>query len=376
MGTRVQRALGPLFVLLWSSGYLAAAVGDPGRAAVRPHRLAVPARRAAAGRDRRRDAGAVAARTAGLARPRRRRGCCCRVCSSARPTAGWRSGVPAGLAALVLCLAPALVAVASGPVLGERLGRTGWWGSGLALVGALGGGRATTSSRAAARSRARPARAGAARVRERHALPEAGGRHDGPAHRHRRAAARGRGGRAPVARRDRARPAVPDGPARAGRVGVDRRGRTPIAGAVLLFVLLRRGSGAGGAAGCCYLRASGRPRCSPCRVLGRAARTACTGRRDRGDARGGRAGDTVRVELSGRDAGDSAVRPPRRSSVRAASAGSRSASCSAGARAGERRGDRGLRGEPGQRDGGRRRTPCAAATSSSTASTASPRSSR
>ena len=25
----------------------------------------------------------------------------------------------------------------SGPVLGERLGRTGWWGSGLALVGAL-----------------------------------------------------------------------------------------------------------------------------------------------------------------------------------------------------------------------------------------------
>jgi drug/metabolite transporter (DMT)-like permease len=46
-------------------------------------------------------------------------------------------GVPAGLGALVLCLAPALVAVLSGPVLGERLGRVGWWGSALALAGAL-----------------------------------------------------------------------------------------------------------------------------------------------------------------------------------------------------------------------------------------------
>jgi drug/metabolite transporter (DMT)-like permease len=49
-------------------------------------------------------------------------------------------GVPAGLGALVLCLSPALVAVLSGPVLGERLGRAGWWGSALALTGTLAAG--------------------------------------------------------------------------------------------------------------------------------------------------------------------------------------------------------------------------------------------
>jgi drug/metabolite transporter (DMT)-like permease len=46
-------------------------------------------------------------------------------------------GVPAGLAALVLCLSPVVVALAAGPVLGEHLGPRGWWGSGLAVLGAL-----------------------------------------------------------------------------------------------------------------------------------------------------------------------------------------------------------------------------------------------
>ena len=42
----LQRALGPVFVLLWSSGYLAGTARDAGGAPVRPDRLAVPARRA------------------------------------------------------------------------------------------------------------------------------------------------------------------------------------------------------------------------------------------------------------------------------------------------------------------------------------------
>jgi drug/metabolite transporter (DMT)-like permease len=46
-------------------------------------------------------------------------------------------GVPAALCALVLCLSPALVAVAAGPVLGERIGRLGAIGSAVAVAGAV-----------------------------------------------------------------------------------------------------------------------------------------------------------------------------------------------------------------------------------------------
>lgn len=46
-------------------------------------------------------------------------------------------GVPAALCALVLCLSPALVAVAAGPVLGERIGRLGALGSAVAVAGAV-----------------------------------------------------------------------------------------------------------------------------------------------------------------------------------------------------------------------------------------------
>jgi drug/metabolite transporter (DMT)-like permease len=46
-------------------------------------------------------------------------------------------GVSAGLAALVLCLCPVVVAVLGGPVLGERLGPRGRLGSAVAVAGAF-----------------------------------------------------------------------------------------------------------------------------------------------------------------------------------------------------------------------------------------------
>ena len=123
----LQRALGPLFVLLWSSGYLAAAVAT--RAAP-PFALTVW---------RFLLAGLLLVGIAVVTRapwPRGRRawrdlvvtGVLLQGVQFGATYGGVALGVPAGLAALVLCLAPALVAVASGPVLGERLGRTGWWG--------------------------------------------------------------------------------------------------------------------------------------------------------------------------------------------------------------------------------------------------------
>jgi drug/metabolite transporter (DMT)-like permease len=132
----LQRALAPLFVLLWSSGYLAAAVATR---ATPPFALTVwrfllaalllvgiaVATRAPWPRGRRawRDLVVTGVLLQGL--------------QFGAAYGGVALGVPAGLAALVLCLAPALVAVGSGPLLGERLGRVGWWGSGLALLGAL-----------------------------------------------------------------------------------------------------------------------------------------------------------------------------------------------------------------------------------------------
>src|SRR6185312_2771847 len=104
----LRRSLGPVFVLLWSSGYMA---GTLATRAAPPFALTVWRFLLAAVLLQGVQFGAAYG-ALGL-------------------------GVPAGLGALVLCLSPALVAVLSGPVLGERLGRLGWWGSGLALLGAL-----------------------------------------------------------------------------------------------------------------------------------------------------------------------------------------------------------------------------------------------
>src|SRR6478735_10888625 len=132
----LQRSFGAVFVLLWSSGYLAAAVAT--RAAP-PFALTVwrfllaalllvgiaVVTRAPWPRGRRawRDLVVTGVLLQGL------------QFGAAYGALGL--GVPAGLGALVLCLSPALVAVLSGPVLGERLGRLGWWGSALAVLGAL-----------------------------------------------------------------------------------------------------------------------------------------------------------------------------------------------------------------------------------------------
>jgi drug/metabolite transporter (DMT)-like permease len=132
----LQRSLSPVFVLLWSSGYLAAGIATR---AVPPFALTVWRFLLAA---------LLLAGLAALTRapwPRGRRawrdlvvtGVLLQGVQFGAAYGALALGVPAGLGALVLCLSPALVAVLSGPVLGERLSRTGWWGSGLALLGTL-----------------------------------------------------------------------------------------------------------------------------------------------------------------------------------------------------------------------------------------------
>jgi drug/metabolite transporter (DMT)-like permease len=132
----MSRLLGPLFVLLWSSGYL---VGAVGARQVPP--LALTTWRFLL-------AGLVLVAVALVTRapwPRDGRawrdlavtGVLLQGVQFAGAYLALAAGVPAGLAALVLCMSPVLVAVSSGPVLGEPLGRVGWWGSGLAVVGAL-----------------------------------------------------------------------------------------------------------------------------------------------------------------------------------------------------------------------------------------------
>jgi drug/metabolite transporter (DMT)-like permease len=129
-------ALGPLFVLLWSSGFLAGGLGtrDVPALALCAWRFLLAA--------------AVLLAVALLTRapwPRSRRawgdlvvtGALLQAVQFGAAYTAIALGVPAGLAALVLCLSPVLVAVASGPVLGERLGRRGALGSALAVVGAL-----------------------------------------------------------------------------------------------------------------------------------------------------------------------------------------------------------------------------------------------
>ncbi len=132
----LQRALGPVFVLLWSSGFLAGAIAT--RSAP-PFALTVWRFLFAAL--------LLALLAVATKAPWPRGGKAWRdvvitgvLLQGVQFGAGYGAlalGVPAGLGALVLCLTPALVAVLSRPVLGERLGRRGWWGSALALAGAL-----------------------------------------------------------------------------------------------------------------------------------------------------------------------------------------------------------------------------------------------
>jgi drug/metabolite transporter (DMT)-like permease len=132
----VNRVLGPLFVLLWSSGYLAGGLGtrDVPGLSLTTWRLLL--------------AGAlmvVLALVTGAPWPRGRRewrdlvvgGLLLQAVQFGGGYTALGLGVPAGLAALVLCLSPVLVAVLGGPLLGERLGPLGWVGTAIAVAGAL-----------------------------------------------------------------------------------------------------------------------------------------------------------------------------------------------------------------------------------------------
>ncbi|MGI5127438.1 DMT family transporter [Pseudonocardia sp. CA-107938] len=132
----MNRIMGPLFVLLWSGGYLAGGIGtrDTPAFALTAWRFLLAA--------------ALLGLVAVVTRapwPRSRRAWADLVVTGVLMQgvqfgAGYAAiglGVPAALAAMVLCLSPVLVAVASGPVLGERLGRVGIAGSTLAVLGTL-----------------------------------------------------------------------------------------------------------------------------------------------------------------------------------------------------------------------------------------------
>ncbi len=132
----MHRVLGPLFVLLWSSGFLAGvfATRDVPGLSLATVRLLL--------------AGglliAVAAAT-GARWPRDRRewrdlvvtGVLIQAVQYGATSCALAFGVSAGLAALVLCLSPVVVAALGGPVLGERLGPLGWLGSAVAVAGAI-----------------------------------------------------------------------------------------------------------------------------------------------------------------------------------------------------------------------------------------------
>lgn len=130
------RVLGPLFVLLWSSGYLAGGLGTRSVPALSltTWRLLL--------------AGALLVLVAvatGAPWPRSRRewrdlvvaGVLMQAVQFGAGYSAIGLGVPAGLAALVLCLSPVVVAVLGGPLLGERLGPLGRLGSALAVAGAF-----------------------------------------------------------------------------------------------------------------------------------------------------------------------------------------------------------------------------------------------
>jgi drug/metabolite transporter (DMT)-like permease len=132
----MNRLMGPLFVLLWSCGYIAGGVGtrDTPAFALTSWRFLIAA-----------SALALVAVATRAPWPRTRHewrdlvitGVLMQGVQFGAGYAAIGLGVPAALAAMVLCLSPVLVAVASGPVLGERLGRIGVVGSALAVVGAL-----------------------------------------------------------------------------------------------------------------------------------------------------------------------------------------------------------------------------------------------
>jgi drug/metabolite transporter (DMT)-like permease len=132
----MDRLLRPLFVLLWSSGFLAGVLGTRDTP---PLALSVWRFLLAAGLLL---AVAVVMRAPW---PRTRRewrdviitGVLLQAVQFGAAYSAVALGVPAGLAALVLCLSPVLVAVASGPVLGERLSRRGAVGSAVAVAGTL-----------------------------------------------------------------------------------------------------------------------------------------------------------------------------------------------------------------------------------------------
>lgn len=132
----MDRLLRPLFVVLWSSGFIAGALGtrDMPPFALTAWRFLLAAALLAA---------ATALRRAPWPRTRRAWGDLVVtgvLLQGVQFGAGYTAialGVPAALAALVLCLSPVVVAVASGPVLGEHLGRVGVAGSALAVLGAL-----------------------------------------------------------------------------------------------------------------------------------------------------------------------------------------------------------------------------------------------
>jgi drug/metabolite transporter (DMT)-like permease len=132
----VNRVLAPLFVLLWSSGFLAGvfATRDVPGLSLATVRLLL--------------AGGVLVAVAvatGARWPRDRRewrdlvvtGMLIQAVQYGATSCALAFGVSAGLAALVLCLSPVVVAALGGPVLGERLGPLGWLGSAVAVAGAL-----------------------------------------------------------------------------------------------------------------------------------------------------------------------------------------------------------------------------------------------
>jgi drug/metabolite transporter (DMT)-like permease len=132
----VDRVLGPLYVVVWSTSYLAGGLGtrDVPALSLMTWRLLL--------------AGVLLAGVAvatGAGRPRGRREWRDLVVAgvlfqAVQFGAGYSAiglGVPAGLAALVLCLSPVAVAVLSGPLLGERIRLLGWLGSAVAVAGAL-----------------------------------------------------------------------------------------------------------------------------------------------------------------------------------------------------------------------------------------------
>jgi drug/metabolite transporter (DMT)-like permease len=135
-GVRVNRMLTPLFVLVWSSGYLAGTIGAwsvPPLALVAWRFLLAATLLAAV---------ALATRAPW---PRGRRawrdlvvtGLLLQGVQFGAAYTGLALGIPAGLAAMILSLSPVVVAVLGGPLFGERLGPWGWAGSALAVAGTV-----------------------------------------------------------------------------------------------------------------------------------------------------------------------------------------------------------------------------------------------